>query len=133
MRSCAVNDFRAAIAHLPPTADKLTATRGLAEALRIDRDNDADPAVRAKDTTELGALASQLQGMPGGASYGGYYAANNDLNRVLTRNVPASAACGTLKNAQASLPTGNVPGDLEPRLADLRQNLGDAMRNRSCS
>jgi hypothetical protein len=129
MRSCAESDFRNALAHLPPAADKLVATRGLAEAVLISRDNTSN---RAAAVTELDALALQFRGLPGGAPYGAYYAASNDLNRVLTGTVPANQACATLKETQAQLPTGNVPKDLNTRLADLRTNLVVAMKNRSC-
>lgn len=132
MRSCALTDFRQAIAHLPPAADKLPATRGLAEAVRIDRDNNPDRAAGVADGVQLASLSTQLQGMPGGAPYGRYYASNNDLNRVLTRAVPADQACGTLESARARLPASDVPDDLRPRLADLSQQIGTAMRNRSC-
>lgn len=129
MRSCAVNDFRQSIAHTPPAGDQLLATRGLAEAVRISRDNAANPTA---DITELDTLASQLQTMPGGAPYGAYYTANNDLFRVLTKKVPAAQACATLKDAQARLPGGNIPQDLNQRLADLHKNLTVAIADRSC-
>jgi hypothetical protein len=129
MRSCAVNDFRQAIAHSPPTSDQLLATRGLAEAVRISRDNAASPAA---DITELDTLALQLQTMPGGAAYSAYYTANNDLFRVLTKKVPANQTCATLKNAQVRLPGGGAPQDLNQRLADLHKNLTVAIVDRSC-
>lgn len=131
MRSCAVNDFRQAIAHLPPASNKLIATRGLAQADLINRDNAPDEATRNANAAELDSLAAQLQSMPGGAAYGGYYAANNGLNRVLTRKVPQNQACPTLKNAQAQLPTAGVPDDLKVRVTDLRNDLTTAI-TRSC-
>lgn len=128
MRKCAVNDFRQAIAHSPPASDKLVATRGLAEAVRISRDNAANPA---SDIAELGTLASQLANMPAGAPYGAYYAANNQLFQVLNGGIPANQACTTLKDAEAQLPRGNIPQDLNQRIADLQRNLTVKIK-RSC-
>lgn len=128
MRKCAVNDFRQAIAHLPPAGDKLVATRGLAEAVRISRDNAANPT---GDIAELDTLASQLAGMPAGAPYGAYYAANNQLFQVLNGTIPANQACATLKDAEARLPRGNIPQDLNQRVADLQRNLTVKIK-RSC-
>jgi hypothetical protein len=133
MRRCAMDDFRQALSHLPPSANRLIATRGLAEAVLISRDNTPDAAVRSANATELAALASQLQSMPGGEPYGAYYASNNDLNRVLIRAVPAGQACATLKAAQDRLPGSGAPSDLGARLSDLRRNLAAEMSKRSCS
>ncbi|MDT7951081.1 MAG: hypothetical protein RQ966_06200 [Acetobacteraceae bacterium] len=129
MRQCALQDFRAALAHLPPNADRLVATRGLADATRIARDNEDYPA----NARALDGVAGQLRTMPGGAAYGAYYAADNSLSRVLTRQVPAAQACATLKDAAAGLPAGEAPADLGPRLGTLRDNFAQAMKNRSCA
>ena len=129
MRRCALQDFRAALAHLPPGADQLRATRGLAETTRIARDNE-DYAANAR---ALDGLAAQLQAMPGGAPYGAYYAADNSLSRVLTRQTPAAQACATLRDTGTALPASRAPDDLGPRLGTLRDNLAQAMKNRSCA
>jgi hypothetical protein len=129
MRSCAQQDFRQSVAHSPPGTDRLVATRGLAEATRIARDN-SDYTANAR---ELDELSSQLGAMPGGAAYAAYYAADADLSRVLTRNVPPAQACATLKGAEAKLPAADAASDLARNLATLRSNLTTAKQNRGCA
>ena len=130
MRTCAQQDFRQSLAHSPPGVDRLVATRGLAEATRIARDNSTDYASNAR---ELDGLSGQLGAMPGGAAYAAYYAADNDLGRVLTRNVPPAQACATLKDAQAKLSTAAAAGDFGRNLTTLRSNLATAVQNRGCT
>jgi 1,6-anhydro-N-acetylmuramate kinase len=129
MRTCAQQDFRQSLAHSPAGTDRLVATRGLAEATRIARDNSADYAANAR---ELDGLSGQLGAMPGGTAYAAYYAADNDLSRVLTRNVPPAQACATLKGAEAKLPAASAANDLGQNLTTLRNNLTTAMKNRGC-
>jgi len=130
MRSCAQQDFRQSLAHSPPGSDRLVATRGLAEATRIARDNGND---YARTALELDGLSAQLGAMPGGTPYAAYYAADNELSRVLTRAVPAEQACSTLTDAEAKLLPAGAAGDLSRNLTTLRSNLAAAMKNRGCA
>jgi hypothetical protein len=146
-RECALTDFAAARAQMPPDAPpdlRLRATVGLAEALVIDRDNQMDPGRRADDITKLDALAADLRGMPGGAAYAAYFSANAALSGVLTRALPEERACATLADARAALQGANAAGvesvgttavfDLAKHIADLGPRI-DAERRppvRSC-
>lgn len=136
MRLCAVRAFRHAVALLPTAAgegDRLAATRGLANALKIARDN----APRAKgerqqDARELDAVASSLAGLPGGAPYAAYYQADAMVNRVLARETASGQACARLRDASALLGATADTADLNSRAAELRQLIAMQMQQRSC-
>jgi hypothetical protein len=130
-RQCALDDFRQALAHLPAESDRLFATRGLAEALRVQRDNTTGPE-RAAAVAELDSLAQQLRGLSGGQVYADYYLANNKLNRVYTKDIPAAQACASLAQARDEVSNDIVPQELSARMANLLQDLSTAMRSRSC-
>lgn len=140
-RACALKDFAAARAQLPPEAPndlRLRAAVGLAEALVIDRDNAMDPQQRKDDISRLNQIVSELRQMPGGGGYAAYFAGNSALNGVLTGTVPESSACSTLESARTSVAAANAAGaqavgttaviDLDRRLADLRGQIDAARR-----
>ncbi|HST75631.1 MAG TPA: hypothetical protein VLJ20_09695 [Acetobacteraceae bacterium] len=136
MRACALQAFRKARALLPANAsdaDRLAATRGLANALKIARDNEMNATTRQQDEAELDQLLPALAALPGGASYAGYYRADAALNRVLTKETDAAAACGALRSAQAELPGAPLPADLAQRVPALRGMVEGTMRQRSCT
>ncbi len=136
MRACALRAFRQARALLPTNAsdaDRLAATRGLANALKIARDNEMNAATRQQDEAELDQLLPALAALPGGAPYAGYYRADAALNRVLTKEVDGSGACDALRAAQADLPGAPLPADLAPRVPALRGLIEGTMRQRSCT
>ena len=129
MRTCAQQDFRESLAHSPPGTDRLVATRGLAEATRIARDNSADYAANARELTDCRTSSARCRA---GRPTQRKYAADTDLSRVLTRNVPPAHACATLKGAEAELPAASTASDLGQNLTTLRSNITTAMKNRSC-
>jgi hypothetical protein len=136
MRACALRAFRQARALLPANAsaaDQLAATRGLANALKIARDNEMDATARRQDEAELDQLLPALAAVPGGAPYAGYYRADAALNRVLTKEVDGAATCGTLSAARADLPGAPLPADLAQRVPALRGMVEGTMRQRSCT
>ena len=79
------------------------------------------------------SATGQLGAMPGGTAYAAYYAADNDLSRVLTRNVPPAQSCATLKGVEAKLPAAGAASDLSGNVTTLRSNLAAAMQNRGCA
>src|SRR3954447_19016823 len=63
MRACAVRDFRQAATLAPrdpANPDRFAATRGLANALKIARDNEADPTARRADSDQLRVVLTDL-------------------------------------------------------------------------
>ncbi len=136
MRACALRAFRQARALLPANAsdaDRLAATRGLANALKIARDNELDATARQRDEAELDQLPPALAALPGGAPYAGYYRADAALNRVLTKEIDGAAACDELRSARAGLPGAPLPADLAQRVPPLRGLIESTMRQRSCT
>jgi hypothetical protein len=136
MRACALRAFRKARALLPTNAsdaDRLAATRGLANALKIARDNEMNAAAGQQYEAELDQLLPALAALPGGAPYAGYYRADAALNRVLGKEVDGPGACATLRAAQADLPGAPLPADLAQRVPTLRGLVEGTMRQRSCT
>jgi hypothetical protein len=136
MRACALRAFRQARALLPSKAsdaDRLAATRGLANALKIARDNEMNATTRQQDEAELDQLLPALAALPGGAPYAGYYGADAALNRVLSKEIDGAGACGALRSAQANLPGAPLPADLAQRVPALRGMVEGTMRQRSCT
>ncbi len=136
MRLCAVRAFRHAVALLPAAAadgDRLAATRGLANALKIARDN-APKATgeRQQDARELDAVASSLALLPGGAPYAGYYQADATVNHVLAQETVSAQACARLRDASVQLAAATDAADLDTRAAGLRQLIAMQMQQRSC-
>jgi hypothetical protein len=136
MRACALRAFRQARALLPANAsdaDRLAATRGLANALKIARDNEMNAATRQQYEAELDQLLPALAALPGGAPYAGYYRADAALNRVLAKEIDGAAACAALRSAQADLPGAPLPADLAQRVPTLRGLVDSTTRQRSCT
>lgn len=134
MRRCALDDFTAARAQLPPAADaesKSAAVRGLMEALIVQRDNTFDSKQRADAMAKLDGLAGELHGTPEGA----YASANNALNRVLTGEVPQAQACAVMAAARTGLDTAPANGELTARIEDVRTEIDLASRDpmRNCT
>jgi hypothetical protein len=132
MRSCAVHAFREAVALLPanaPSQDRLDATRGLANALKVTRDNAMTQADGEQASAELGKLLPGLASIPGGAPYAGYFGADASVNHVLATGATGPEACATLRSAEASLPAGSVPPDLGSRVSSLRQIIDQRLRS----
>ena len=136
MRACALRAFRQARALLPANAsdaDRLAATRGLANALKIARDNEMNATTRQQYEAELDQLLPALAAVPGGAPSAGYYRADAALNRVLAKEIDGAAVCPALRSAQADLPAAPLPADLAQRVPTLRGLIEGTMRQRSCT
>lgn len=131
MRACAVSSFRQArsLAAKDP-ADQAAATKGLANALKLTRDNDL--ALRADATAELTALLPALRATPDGGPYAGYFQADLLVNDVLAGRTTGPAACQALKDATAALPADPLPADLRSRVPALRSVAASQTRSRGC-
>lgn len=131
MRACAVSSFRQArtLAAKDP-ADQAAAMKGLANALKLTRDNDSP--LRAEATQELTALLPALRATPDGAPYAGYFQADLLVNDVLAGKATGPAACQALREASASLPGDPLPADLRTRVPALRSVAASQGRSRGC-
>ncbi len=137
MRSCAVQAFQQAVVLTPRNAsagDRLDATRGLANALKIARDNAAMGSdARQRAERNLDAILPRLAALPGGTPYRDYFAADAALNRALVGKTSDKRICLDLQQAAGSLPTTGMPAELSARVAELRRLIDAKMQHRSCA
>jgi hypothetical protein len=137
-RNCALNDARAAVRLLPenaPPEERRRALTGLAEALKISRDNSADAAAAAALNEEISTTAAALRNVAGGAPYAAYFAADANVFRAQRSGMAEPEACRTLAAARGSLPAAGAPADLARRVTLLGTAIDAAMRPpaRSCA
>jgi hypothetical protein len=132
MRSCAVHAFQESVALLPanaPNQDRLGATLGLADALKVTRDNAMTQTDGEQASAELAKLLPILASISGGAPYAAYFGADASVNHVLLTGAKGPEACAMLHSAEGSLPSGSVPPDLAPRVTSLRQIIDQRLRS----
>lgn len=132
LRDCALRDFRQARSLMPssmPAPDRLRSDVGLASALQLQRDGTGGAASRTANDELLG-VAESLGKAPGGGAHAAYFAADAELFRVLSGEVPAPGQCAALQAAASRL-SGIATSDaaLAERLAQLRRLLEDARRS----
>ena len=135
-RRCAVQNYAAALAHMPANGADDVRTKGLiglADSLKAIRDNPTNDNERTEAQQRLDQTLTRLDQQPGGHPYVQYFVADSLVAQARSRSLPAADACSQLSQARATLPGAVANEELSVRVNRLRNAIDVYAQTRSCS